>query len=429
MAAGRARLAWLVVTGVIVIGAALVVGIVPRLQRQTELRAAVRSAETSAPTVTVTLPERAAATVDLVLPGSIQAIQETNVYARVDGYVKKRYVDIGSRVKAGDVLAEIDTPELDQQLAQTRATLSSSQATVAQARASLAQARATLQQNRSTLAYAKTNLGRWRQLRDQNLVAQQDVDDRQIAFDNATATVAAGEANVEAIQASAAAAEANVTANEANVRRLTDLQSFQRVRAPFGGVITVRNIEQGALIAAGSSTNTMPMFRLAQTDALRVFVNVPQTFVQSIAAGLVAEVVVRELPARVFRGKVASTADALDPTSRTLLTEVRLQNEGMHLRPGMYADVKFHLTRATPPLIVPASAIVVRAAGPQVVTVGPEGRLQFRSVQLGRDFGATVEIISGVEANERVVVAPPDDARDGAVVNPVPAKKPAPRRS
>jgi len=402
---------------------------VPRIQRQAELRAAVRTAETTAPTVTVMVPERAAATVDLVLPGSIQAIQETNVYARVDGYVKQRYVDIGTRVEPGQVLAEIDTPELDQQLAQTRATLTSSQASVAQARASLAQARATLQQNRSTLAYAQTNLGRWRQLRQQNLVSEQDVDDRQIAFDNATATVAAAEANVEALQASAAAADANVTANEANVRRLLDLQSFQKVRAPFAGVITVRNIEQGALIASGSSTNTTPMFRLAQTDALRVFVNVPQTFVGTVTPGLVAEVTVRELPSRSFRGKIVNTADALDPTSRTLLTEVRLQNEGNTLRPGMYADVKMHLTRASPPLVVPASAIIVRAAGTQIATVGGDNRLAFRAVQLGRDFGMTVEIVSGVEPGERIVVAPPDDARDGTVVNPTAAKKPAPRRS
>ncbi len=429
MAARRARPAWLLVAAVVVVGAALVLGIVPRLQRQAELRAAVRTAETTAPTVTVMVPERAAATVDLVLPGSIQAIQETNVYARVDGYVKRRNVDIGSRVEPGQVLAEIDTPELDQQLAQTRATLTSSQATVAQARASLTQARATLQQNRSTLAYAQTNLGRWRQLRQQNLVSAQDVDDRQIAVDNATAAVAAAEANVEALQASAAAAEANVTANEANVRRLLDLQSFQKVRAPFGGVITVRNIEQGALIASGSSANTTPMFRLAQTDALRVFVNVPQTFVASVAPGLVGDVSVRELPSRSFRGKVVSTADALDPTSRTLLTEVRLQNDGNTLRPGMYADVKMHLTRPSPPLVVPASAIIVRAAGTQIATVGEDNRLAFRAVELGRDFGLTVEVLTGLEPGERIVVAPPDGARDGAVVNPVAAKKPPPRRS
>jgi multidrug efflux pump subunit AcrA (membrane-fusion protein) len=230
--------------------------------------------------------------------------------------------------------------------------------------------------------------GAWRQLRDKNLVSQQDVDDRQIAFDNGQATVAAAEANVEALQASAAAAEANVAASEANVRRLVDLQSFQKVRAPFGGFITVRNIDQGALIAAGSGVNTMPMFRLAQIDSLRVFVNVPQTFVQTITPGLVAEISVRELPARPFRAAVVSTANSLNPRSRTLLTEVRLRNDGTTLRPGMYADVKFHLTRAEPPLVVPSSAIIVRAAGPQVATVGEDRRLRFHPVQLGRDFGA-----------------------------------------
>jgi RND family efflux transporter MFP subunit len=429
MSSGLRRRAWLLLVGLLVLVGALALGIMPRLHRQAELRAAVRTVETSVPTVTVMTPERAAATVDLVLPGSIQAIQETNVYARVDGYVKTRLVDIGDRVDAGQLLAEIDTPELDQQLAQTRATLTSSQASLAQARASLTQARATLQQNRSTLEYARTNLGRWRQLRDKNLVAQQDVDDRQIAFDNGQGTVAAAEANVEALQASAAAAEANVAASEANVRRLRDLQSFQKVRAPFGGFITVRNIEQGALIASGSGANTMPMFRLAQIDSLRVFVNVPQTFVQTITPGLVAEIAVRELPSRPFRAGVVSTANSLDPISRTLLTEVRLKNDGTVLRPGMYADVTFHLTRAEPPLVVPSSSIIVRAAGPQVATVGQDRTLRFHKVELGRDFGATIEIVSGLDPGARLVVAPPDDARDGAVVNPVPAKKPAPRRS
>jgi RND family efflux transporter MFP subunit len=416
------RRAAIVLTALAVLAVALAVGIVPRIQRRDELRAAARSVESSVPTVPVMTPERAPATTDLLLPGSIQAIQESAIYARVDGYLKRRLVDIGSRVEAGQVLAEIDTPELDQQLAQAEATLSQVRAALAQAQASLVQARAQVQHNRSTLEYNRTNLGRWRELRSRDLVAQQDVDDRQVAVDSSHADVQAAEANVESIQANVVAASANVTANEANVRRLRDLQAFQKVRAPFAGLITVRNVDAGALIAAGSGANTTPMFRLAGIDSLRIFVNVPQTFITAIAPGLDAQIVVREFPNRPFRASVATTAGALDPASRTLLTEVRMRNDGHVLRPGMYAEVAFHVTRASSPLLVPASAIIVRASGPQVATVGPDKKLVLRRVDLGRDFGAHIEVVGGLSERETLVTAPPDDARDGTLVNPVPAK-------
>ena len=378
------------------------IGIAPRLWRDRQIRASAPNAELEAPLVTVGFPVRAPAATDLVLPGSIQAVQETALYARVDGYLKRRLVNIGDRVQAGQILAEIDTPELDQQLFQVKATL-------AQSISSLEQARATLQHNETQLEYNRVNLERWRTMKDRDLIAQQDLDDRQVL-------VKSGQADVDAARANVAAAEANVAANKANVERIVNLQSFQKVRAPFAGVITVRNVDSGALITAGSGSNNQPLFRMAQTDSLRIFVNVPQTFVAMIAPGLAAEIAVREFPQRTFAAEVASIAGALDPASRTLLTEVRMRNEGDLLRPGIYADVKFHLTHDNPPLIIPASALILRSGPPRVATVGADNKVRFQLVQLGRDYGTTVEVVAGLSEKYPLLVAPPDDLQEGQLV-------------
>jgi RND family efflux transporter MFP subunit len=237
--------------------------------------------------------------------------------------------------------------------------------------------------------------------------------------------VKSGEADVDAARANVSAAEANVVANRANVERIANLQSFQKIRAPFSGVITVRNVDNGALIGAGSGSNTQPLFRLAQTDSLRVFVNLPQSFVPTVAPGLSAELVVREYPQRHFTAQIASLAGALDPATRTLLTEVRMRNEGELLRPGMYADVKFHLTHADPPLIIPASALIVRSGPPRVATVGAANKVRFQIVQLGRDYGTTVEVVDGLKESDQLLVAPPDDLQEGGVVRTLaaPAKR------
>ena len=314
-------------------------------------------------------------------------------------------------MQRGQILAEIDTPELDQQLYQAKAAM-------AQAISSLEQARATLQHNETQLEYNRTNLERWRVMKDRDLVAQQDYDDRQVL-------VKSGQADVDAARANVAAAQANVTANHANVERLMNLQSFQKVRAPFSGVITVRNVDTGALISAGSNANNLPLLRMAQTDSLRIFVNVPQTFMVSLTPGLAAEVAVREF-ARSFAGQIASVAGALDPASRTLLAEVSMRNEENLLRPGMYADVKFHLVRSEPPLIIPASALIIRSGPPRVATVGTGNKVRFQVVQLGRDYGTSVEVVDGLSEKERLLVAPPDDLNEGDVVRPV-ITPPAPK--
>ena len=405
-----------IVIALVVLAGLVAIGAVPRLRQSAALQ---RASIPTVPTVTVMTPSRAPAATDFTLPGNIQAILDVPIFARADGYLRRRLVDIGDRVQQGQVLAEIDTPELDQQVAQGRAALAQAQASFAQAQSALQQARATLQHNEATKRFNDITVERWRELKAKELVAQQDVDNFQAAADGSRADVAAAQANIDALVASANAARANVVANEANLRRLTDLQSYQTLRAPFAGIVTVRNVDQGSLISSGSATNAMPAFRVAQIDGLRVFVNVPQTFVSSIAPGLATDTVVRELPNRVFKASVFSTAEALDPASRTLLTEIRMQNEGGVLRPGMYADVKFHVTQKDPPYLLPSTAIIIRSGPPLVAIVGPDSVVHLKPVQIGRDLGSSIEITGGLGDHDTFIMAPPDNLQEGARVNSV----------
>lgn len=405
-----------IVIALIALAGLVAIGAVPRLRQSAALQ---RAATPVIPTVTVMTPSRALAATDFTLPGSIQAIQDVPIFARADGYLRRRLVDIGDRVQQGQVLAEIDTPELDQQVAQGHAALAQAQASLAQAQSALQQARATLQHTEATARFNGITLERWRELKRRELVAQQDVDNFQAASDGSRADVAAAQANIEALAASANAARANVVASEANLRRLMDLQSFQTLRAPFTGIVTVRNVDEGALISSGSATTAMPAFRVAQIDRLRIFVNVPQTFVTSIAAGLATETLVRELPGRVFKATVFSTAEALDPASRTLLTEIRVPNEGGVLRPGMYADVKFHVTQTNPPFLVPSTAVIIRSGPPQVAVVRPDGVVHLQPVQLGRDLGTSTEVTGGLGERDTFILTPADNLQEGARVQPV----------
>ena len=426
----KSRTAWTLLVGVALLVTLLIIGVVPRLRQNAELVAAATAPEAGLVSVSVVPPRGADGPTDLVLPSNIQAIEETAIYARTNGYVRERYVDIGDRVAAGKVLAQIDTPELDQELSQSRAALAQTRSGLAQAQASLTQAQATLVQARASLTQSKANedfaaatVERFNRLEREELVAHQDADERRTALAAARATTAAAQANVDAmhanvgaLEASVGAARANVAASEANVQRLAALQSFQKLEAPFAGIITVRGIDRGALITAGSANGASPLFRIARVDSLRIFVNVPQTFVRSIAPGQPVQILVPEFPQRAFAGKVASTAGALDATSRTLLTEVRLRNEDLALMPGMYAQVKFSVVPADAVWVVPATALIARAAGSQVVSVGADGTVHYLGVQLGRDLGQSVEIVSGLTGQERLVVSPPDGLKEGARV-------------
>jgi RND family efflux transporter MFP subunit len=354
-----------------VFGILFLVGVVPRLVLRHRLRIAADETQNRPPIVSTVSPRRAPEVLETPLPGSMEAILETGIWARTDGYLQARYVDIGDRVRKGQLLAEIDTPEVDQQLMQAIATMSQDKANVVKFEADLMLARTTLQR------YVGAGPG---------TVSKQQIDERTSAVTDAEKVVDA--------------ARATVNADDANVHRLLELQSFQKVYAPFDGVITARNVDPGSLISSGSTSGTRELFRLAQVDLLRIFVYVPQSYAPDVKAGQSADVSVRELPGRVFNGTVTRTAGAIDPTSRTLLTEVQVPNPEGLLLSGSYATVHFKLARPDPPLVVPQNALLIDAQGVRVALVGTEGTLHYRPIQIGRDYGNDVEVLSGLDLGD-----------------------------
>ena len=367
-----------------VLAAILLTGIVPRVAQRQRLAAAVAAVGVTLPSVSVTTVTRDTSPSSVSLPGALTAVQTAAIYARTPGYVRRRYVDIGSRVRAGQLLADIDAPDLDQQVAQ---------------------ARGVVFQTRAAQQLAQANLVRWRALAVDSAVTAQEVDQMQAAFNEAVA---------------------NSNSAEANLQRLVQLQAYERVVAPFAGVITARNVDPGALVGpAGGVSETLPagngstpgsLFTLAQTDTLSVYVTVPEDYSAAVAIGKPAVVMVPALPGDTLRGRVARTAGSLDATARTLLTEVRVANPKGAVLPGMYAQVQLALGAGTPPLRVPATALVIRDGPPQVVTVGPDSTARYQTVTVGRDFGSWVEVTGGLADGSVVVVNPPDDLRDGSRV-------------
>jgi RND family efflux transporter MFP subunit len=299
------------------------------------------------------------------------------------------------------LLAEIDTPELEQQVNQARAALD-------QTRAALEQSSANLQQGQAQEQLAKVTADRWKNLQSKGVVSRQENDTYQSQF-------VAAQANVSALEKAVASARSNIAASEANLSRLSDLQGYKNVRAPFAGVITVRNVDVGALV---SEANTL-LFRIAQTDRLRTYVNVPQSDADSVHVGQIAHLSILDLAGHQFTGTVTRTANSLDPATRTLLTEVQVPNSGGLLLPGMYAQVDLATPRRNPPLLIPGDTLVVRGNGPQVGVVGADHVVHFQQLQLGRDFGDKIEVLSGLETGQQVVVNPGDTVREGAKVNPV----------
>jgi RND family efflux transporter MFP subunit len=391
----------LVLVAMVVVG--FFAGYLPRRRRESVLAADSKVAVDSLPVVNVQKVKRAAAKSNLVLPGNIQAVAEAPVLARASGYIKRRYADIGDRVTEGQVLAEIEAPELNQQIRQAKAT-------VDQAKSTVEQAEAALQQGRSNENLARVTAQRWENLSKKGVVSRQENDTYQAQW-------AAQQANIQALEKAVAAARSNVSAVEANVARLNDLLAYQTVRAPFAGVITLRNVEAGVLVNEG---NTL-LFRIAQTDRLRTYLNVPQADAGSVRVGQQAVLVIPDLPGHGFPGAVTRTANALDPATRTLLVEVQVPNPAALLMPGMYAQVDLSVPRKDPPLLIPGDTLVVRSDGPQVAVVEPDGRVHFARIQLGRDFGDRLEVLSGLEEGQQVVVNPSDAIREGAKVKPVAA--------
>jgi RND family efflux transporter MFP subunit len=376
-------------------------GYLPRQRRELVLASESEAEGQSLPVVNVQLVKRSSAKTTLVLPGNVQAIAEGPVLARASGYIKKRYVDIGDRVTEGQVVAEIEAPELGQQIKQA-------QATIDQANSTVQQAEAALEQGQSNANLSRVTADRWANLFRQGIVSRQDNDVYQAQY-------VAQQANVKALGKAVAAARSNVSAVEANLARLNQLLTYQTVRAPFAGVITLRNFDTGVLATEGSTL----LFRIAQTDRLRTYLNVPQADADSVRVGQQATLTMPGQPGRKFNGTVARTANALDPATRTLLVEVQVPNPGALLMPGEYVQVDLAVPRKDPPLVVPGDTLVVRADGPQVAVVAPDGVVHFVKVQLGRDFGDRLEVLSGLEEGQQLAVNPSDLIREGVKVKPV----------
>lgn len=390
---------------VVVVVLGFTVGFLPKLRRQHVLAAETEQAIASKPIVPAALVTRAPAETVTVLPGTLEAITEAPVLARADGYVKRRYADIGDHVAQGQVLAEIEAPELDQQVRQAASSLD-------QSRSALEQAKANLTQGIATRELARVSAARYGNLEKRGIVSRQENDTYQ-------ATYQADIAAVDSLQKAVSAAQNNVSAMEANLARLKQVHSYLRVTAPFAGVITLRNVDQGTLIAAG---NTM-LFRIAQTGTLRTFINAPQMNANEMRAGQSAEIAFNDLPGKVFEGKVARTAGALDPATRTLLVEVQVANPKGELMPGMYANVTIRATREDPPLLIPSEALIARAEGTLVAVVDDSSTVHFRPVLVGRDNGSDIEVLSGIKEGMKVVVNPNDRVREGVAVDAQPFQR------
>jgi RND family efflux transporter MFP subunit len=387
--AGR-RVLVLGVLILVALAGALAAGTLPRLRQQQQVNAAATQAAAQPPRVTVAVAQRMAPSAERILPGNCLPLMEAALYARATGYVSRRLVDIGDRVKAGQLLAEISAPDIDDQLKQ--------------AKANLEQAKANLVKAKADESFATSEEQRYRRLLTSRATSQEDYESKFQAYGVTKAVVVAMEAAIKV--------------SEAAVQRFTDLQSFEKITAPFAGVITARHVETGDLVTADSTTREL--FHLMRTDTLRVFANVPQAFATSIQAGQGATVYRREEPQTQYPGKVTRTADALDPNTRTLLTEVDVPNPKDALRPGMYLQVKFVFDRKVFPLMIPAAALATRIKGPRVAVLDGQQRVHYRDVELGRDYGAEVQVLTGLKEGEQVVVHPGDDLPEGTVVEPVP---------
>jgi RND family efflux transporter MFP subunit len=374
------------ILAVLIVAGIVIAGVVPRLKARAALRTETNNL--AVPVVNVTQPKLGSPQQEIVLPGNIQAFIDSPIYARTNGYLKKWYVDIGARVKSGQLLAEIDTPEIDQQLQQARAQLNTAKA---------------------NYSLSEITANRYQELKNTDAVAKQDVDNAMGAFRANAATVAAA---------------------EYQVKYLEQLESFKVICAPFDGVITARNTDIGALITAGSSGGVgSQLFHISATHTLRVYVNVPQQYSQSSKPGLTADLTLAEFPGKRFKGKLVRTADSIDLASRTLLVEVDVDNPTSELLPGAYAEVHLKIPNSVPSYILPVTSLIFRAEGLQIAVLqdgqDAQGGNQAKTiaklipVSLGRDFGTEVEVVSGLAGNERVIVNPPDSLITGEEVRVV----------
>lgn len=380
-------------------------GYLPLQARRAVIAGETRDEQRALPRVDVTRVARSTPTSELDLPGNIEPTQEAPILARADGYLAKRLVDIGDRVHTGQEIAEIDAPELEQQVMQARAT-------VQQVQASLEQAQANLQQGKADTDLARVTASRTGALLKKGAVSRQEDDQNQ-------AQLQVKQANLQSLEKAIQVQRSNLAAAQAAEARLDKMQSYRIVRAPFDGVITQRNVDTGALVTAGSTL----LYRIAQTATLRTYINVPQAYADAVRPGQPAKLTVSNLPGRTFPGTVARSANALDPGSRTLLVEIQVPNAANLLLPGMYARVRLSTARQQAPLLVPGEALLVRANGSQVAEVAPDHIVHLRKVEVGRDYGDRLEILGGLAEGAMVILNPGDAVQEGQQVEP--AEKPA----
>jgi RND family efflux transporter MFP subunit len=362
----------ILVVALVIVAAIVIAGVVPRLRAKAEVR--TETDNLAVPAVNVIHPKRGSPQQEIVLPGNIQAFIDAPIYARTNGYLQSWYFDIGARVRKGQLLAIIDTPEVDQQLQQARADLSTAQA---------------------NLRLSQITNDRYEGLKNTDSVAQQDVDNAHGDF---------------------AAKKATVDSAAYNVKRLEDLQSFTKVYAPFDGVITARNTDIGQLIDSGSASPAKELFHVAATRTLRVFINVPQQYSVAAKPGLSADLTLAQFPGRKFQGKLVRTANAIDLASRTLLVEVDVDNTTGELLPGAFTEVHLKIPADIPTFILPVNTLIFRAQGLQVAAVENNNTAKLVSIALGRDFGAEVEVVSGLTGQESIIASPPDSIIDGEQV-------------
>jgi len=377
----RPRRTWLVVTiALLVVATLLVSGIWSRVKARNTLNQ--ETARAALPSVSVVSPKQTAPAEEIILPGNVEPYISSPIYSRTNGYLKKWYVDIGARVKQGQLLAVIDTPEVDQQLQQSLSNLNTAKA---------------------NLALAQITRNRYQGLLRSNAVSQQDVD-------NAVGTYNANEAIVQA--------------NQANVKQLEALQSFEKIYAPFDGIVTARNTDIGDLINSGSGGGTKTdLFHIAQPGKLRVYVNVPQEYSQGIKAGMTADLSLAEFPDRKFQGKLVRTASAINVTTRTLLVEIEVDNFSGTLLTGSYAEVHLKIPTQASTLLLPVNALLFRTEGLRVGVV-KDGKVVLTAVTPGRDFGNQIEVVSGLKPDDQVIINPPDSIVSGQQVQVVQASLP-----
>ena len=351
---------------------AAIIGIASRFSERKAL--AKETEELAVPYVSVIHPKAEPPQDELVLPSTLQAYIESPIYARTNGYLKKWFRDIGSHVREGELLADIETPEIDQELMQAKAARDQASAQV---------------------EIAKTSAKRWENLQKMDAVAQQETDERNSSY---------------------AQAQANLAAADANVRRLEQMESFKHIYAPFSGTITKRNVDIGALINAGNTGPNQQLFNIARTDPIRVYVSVPEGYAESVKPGVKASIQLASNAGQAFSGSVVRNADAIDPTTRTLLTEIDVPNPKGELLPGAYAQVHFALNVQVPRLTIPVNAMLTRAEGTMAAVVNGD-KVQLKPIVIGRDYGREVEVLSGIQQSDQVVLNPSDSLESGQQVS------------